>query len=85
MLTKINARIVAILTGTALAIVPMSMGQCDQALNSVLDQVLETTLSEPSFEDGWDAWSYDDETFGESGEVGGPGWPGSPGQPGAQG
>ncbi len=85
MWTKLNTRIVAVLTGTALAVVPMSMGNCDQALTSVVNQLLESTPNDTSYDDGWDDWSYDDESFGEPGELDGPSSPGGPEQPGQPG
>ncbi len=78
MLNKLKLRVVTILTGTALAIAPVTMGQCDQALNTVLDKVLETAPTDTSFDDGWDDEFFDDESFGDFGG------PGSPQQPGDQ-
>ncbi len=76
MLNKLKLRVVTILTGTALAIAPISMGQCDQALNTVLDKVLETAPTDTSYDDGWDDEFFDDESFGEPGEFDGPSSPG---------
>ena len=69
MLKKLNKRLVAILTGTALAVAPMGVGDCDLAVSAVVDNVLDSALVDV-YDNGYDDWSCTDDDLSGWGDCG---------------